>query len=80
MPHDWNFEERFRFTLQLALRKALKLVGLKRRVSEVDERMMASAIADHLRLANYDISERGPAESLGHVLRGPSEKGETEEA
>jgi len=49
---EWTFDQRFRFALQLGLRKALKPVRRKRQVSEMDEQMMASTIAEHLRLAN----------------------------
>jgi hypothetical protein len=67
------FEQRFRFALQLGLRKALKLVRLKRQVSETDEEMMAATIADHLRLAHYRIEEGPEAEGHSSLMRGPSD-------
>jgi len=70
MP-DLTFEQRFRFALQLGLRKALKLVRLKRQVTETDERLMADAVADHLRLANYRIEEGPVAEGHSKLMRGP---------
>jgi len=65
----WTFEQRFRFALQLGLRKALKLVRLKRQVSETDEQIMADTIADHLRLANYRIEEGQLADGQGSGQR-----------
>jgi len=72
MP-EWTFEQRFRFALQLAIRKTLKLVRLKRQVSETDERLMADTVTDHLRLANYRIEEGPVAEGHSKLMRGPGQ-------
>jgi hypothetical protein len=65
MPSNWTDDE-LRLAIMLGLRKGLSLVGGPRRTFNEDEqRRIARAILDHLRLSNYVIKpgpQRGSAQ------------------
>jgi hypothetical protein len=56
----WTDDDELRLVMMLGLRKGLALVGGARRTfNEEEQKRIARAILDHLRLSNYRI-EHGP--------------------
>ncbi len=56
----WSPQDDLRLTIKIGLRKGLKLVhGMRRALSDPEQDRVATAIAEHLKLANYKV-EPGP--------------------
>jgi hypothetical protein len=60
MPERWTDDDELRLVMMLGLRKGLALVADARRTFNEDEqKRIARAILDHLRLSNYTVTPGG---------------------
>jgi hypothetical protein len=60
MPEQWTDDDELRLVIMLGLRKGLALVaGARRAFNEDEQKRIARAILDHLRLSNYTITPGG---------------------
>lgn len=56
----WSQEQAFRFELVLGLRKGVKTChGLRRQLTENDEKLIADRIVEQLRLSGYRVEHNG---------------------
>jgi hypothetical protein len=63
-------DPKLHFIVQMALRRALKLVrGLRKQISEAEESVMAGKLLDEIALSNYEIVRRPGAP--GHTFPSP---------
>jgi len=70
---QWTDDDELRLVMMLGLRKGLALVGGARRTfNEEEQKRIARAILDHLRLSNYTIAQGQPA--YGHAALMPSRR------
>ena len=61
----WTPQRALRFELVLGLRKGLKTChGLRRQLTEVDEKIIAEKIVEQLQLSGYRIEHNGAAVDL----------------
>jgi len=57
MPERWTDDDELRLVIMLGLRKGFALVaGARRKFNEDEQRRIARAILDHLRLSNDTIT------------------------
>ena len=60
MSNEWTNDDELRLVVMLGLRKGLALVaGSRRTFNEDEQRRIARAILDHLRLSKYTVAPGG---------------------
>ena len=70
----WTKTQQLAFDIMLGLRKGLKLVrGMRRSLSEEEQRRVSSKIAEHLELANWKIERGPPSHGAGQLYRPPDD-------
>lgn len=65
-------EETLHFIVQMALRRALKLVrGLRKQITDLDERIMTTKLIRELHVSGWEIRKRPDAPSAGFTFEPP---------
>ena len=69
LPPMWTKADDLRLSIVMGLRKGLSLIrGMRRALTEDDQRKIADAIAEHLQRNNWKIEQGVPLEGHGHHL------------
>jgi hypothetical protein len=68
----WTKAEDLRFSVMIGLRDGLRLVrGMRRSLTENEQRKVAGAIAKHLESTNWKFEKGPPAEGHGQCIIPP---------
>jgi hypothetical protein len=68
MRGAWSIADELRLSIVLGLRRGLRRVrGMRNALNEDQQHTVAEAIAEHLRLSNWDIKPGSPSGGHAHL-------------